>query len=122
VAFFALVFLQALGGLAVHFVLPRFRSHAGRGAGNYLHWALGLCVCGVGWAVAWLGLTTEWEYRGHGKPAFGYRVGWGVVMGLWILLYAAGLTLLPRQLRRERETADRDADIAPLQSPDIKSS
>lgn len=120
-SFFALVFAQALLGLCVHFLRPLFSKRSGRGAVNYLHWALGLCVAGVGWAVAWLGLTTEWEYRGHGKPAFGWRVGWGVVMGLWILLYVAGLALLPRQLQRERDEAERDADIAPLQSPDMKS-
>ncbi|KLT45738.1 hypothetical protein CC85DRAFT_299386 [Cutaneotrichosporon oleaginosum] len=115
VAFFALVFAQALLGLCVHL----FRKRGRRGPGNYAHWGLGLAVVAVGWTVAWLGLTTEWQYRGHGKPAFGWRVGWGVVMGLWILLYAAGLALLPRQLRRERAAAaeERDADVAPLQSP-----
>lgn len=110
----------------VHFVRPRLSSRSGRGISNYIHWVLGLCVAGVGWAVAWLGLTTEWEYRGHGRPTFGWRVGWGVVIGCWIALYAAGLALLPRQLRREREAAERsglrdpDADVAPLQVAESK--
>lgn len=104
-AFFALVLAQILGGTFLHFVRPRlaFMRSTTRGIPNYVHMLGGLSTIGVGWATAWLGLTTEWEYRGHGKPAFGWRVGWGVVMGLWILLYAAGLFLVPRQLRRERE-------------------
>lgn len=118
-AVFSLVVFQALLGLFVHFVRPRLASKrqaqaqaqgapgtTGRGVPNVVHWALGLATIGVGWAAAWLGLTTEWERRGHGTPAFGWRVGWGVVMGLWILLYALGLGLLPRQLRREREARE----------------
>ncbi|GMK59817.1 hypothetical protein CspeluHIS016_0900340 [Cutaneotrichosporon spelunceum] len=100
VAFFAIIITQAALGILTHaFGGPR------RGVLNYIHWVFGLCAIGVGWAVAWLGITNEWEYRMHGKPAYGYRVGWGVVIGFWILMYAVGLTLLPRQLKRERADA-----------------
>ncbi|BEJ18245.1 hypothetical protein CspHIS471_0705220 [Cutaneotrichosporon sp. HIS471] len=126
VSFFSIIFVQAFLGISVHFL--RGESKSGRGILNYIHWAFGLCVVGVGWAVAWLGLTNEWQYRGHGKPSYGYRVAWGVIIGFWILVYAVGLTLLPRQLKRERTEADRvaaghetETDVAPLHAPGRKS-
>jgi hypothetical protein len=84
---------------------------------HYVHWGLGLVVIGLGWAVAYLGLTSEWAYRGHGTPAHGWLIGWGVVVALWGVAYLLGLGLLPRQLRREKEGREeimRSKEITPL--------
>lgn len=106
-ALFALVIAQLLLGAGAHLIGPRapraLKTRTGRSVLHGAHWGVGLAVVGLGWAVAYLGLTSEWEYRGHGHPSRGWRAGWGVVVGVWILLYAMGLGLLPRQLRRERE-------------------
>ncbi|KAL1404910.1 hypothetical protein Q8F55_008522 [Vanrija albida] len=112
VALFALVWLQALLGAATHALGAR---RGGRGVANVVHWTLGLATIGLGWAVAWLGFTSEWSYRGHGAVSGKWKIGWGVVVGLWVLAYVAGLGLLPRQLKRERAT-DEVARVARLDS------
>lgn len=106
-ALFALVLAQVMLGLGAHFLgkrLPtRLKTTTRRSALHFAHWAMGIVIVGLGWAVAYLGLTSEWEYRGHGHPRGGWKAGWGVVIGVWIVLYALGLGLLSRQLRQETE-------------------
>lgn len=117
-ALFALVMAQLLLGLGAHFIgsrMPRtLKTGTGRSALHFMHWGLGIVAVGLGWAVAYLGFTSEWEYRGHGHPSKGWRAGWGAVIGVWIVLYCLGLGLLPRQLRRERErVTQKDTALAP---------
>lgn len=106
-ALFALVLAQVMLGIGAHFIgsrLPRrLKTFTGRSALHFVHWAMGIVIVGLGWAVAYLGLTSEWEYRGHGHPSGGWKAGWGVVIGVWIVLYALGLGMLQRQLRQETE-------------------
>lgn len=101
VSLFVIVWVQALLGAVTHAVGAKRLQ---RGPLNFVHWTLGLATVGLGWAVAWLGFTSEWTYRGHGEVSHKWRIGWGVVIALWILAYAAGLSLLPRQLKREAAT------------------
>lgn len=114
-ALFALVLAQVMLGLGAHFLgkrLPtRLKTTTGRSALHFVHWATGIVIVGLGWAVAYLGLTSEWEYRGHGHPSGGWKAGWGVVIGVWIMLYALGLGLFPRQLRWERKRVAPQSEV-----------
>lgn len=105
-ALFTLVIAQALLGVCAHFLgrrMTHLKTRTGRSALHFFHWFLGFVVIGLGWAVAYLGLSSEWEKRGHGHVSGGWKAGWGVVLGIWITLYVIGLGFLPLQIRKERE-------------------
>ncbi|TXT13508.1 hypothetical protein VHUM_00875 [Vanrija humicola] len=115
VALFSLAMLQTLLGLVAHFYRPgsrvrpyTFETKRGRGPSNFIHVAVGIVIVCVGWATSWYGFTSEWTYRGHGLTPYGLRIGWGVIVALWLSLYVFGIIFfLPRQLRIE--SADRQA-------------
>lgn len=115
VALFSLAVLQTLLGLIAHFYRPGYRvrpytfeTKRGRGPSNFIHVAVGIVIVCVGWATSWYGFTSEWTYRGHGPTPYGLRIGWGVIVALWLTVYVFGIIFfLPRQLRIE--SADRQA-------------
>ncbi|BEJ17130.1 hypothetical protein CspHIS471_0605310 [Cutaneotrichosporon sp. HIS471] len=117
-ALFVLVILQIILGFYSHFYKPghRMKQHTfetkrGRGPTNFLHVAFGIITVAVGWSACWSGFTVEWTRRGHGVAAYGFRVGWGMIVMLWIVLYILGLIFfLPRQLKIE--SAQRATDVA----------
>lgn len=109
VALLVLVILQGLLGCFAHFYVPgprvrqyTFMTKRGRGPSNFIHVALGIIVVSVGWSSAWTGLTDEWTRRGHGVPDYGFRVGWGILIMVWMVSYFLGVAVfLPRQLQIE---------------------
>lgn len=117
-ALFVLVILQILLGCFSHFYKPghtvrnfTFETKRGRGPTNFLHVAFGIITVAVGWSACWSGFTVEWVRRGHGVPAYGFRVGWGLIIMIWIVAYILGLIFfLPRQLKIE--SAQRATDLA----------
>lgn len=117
-ALFVLVILQIIIGFFSHFYRPghtmrhyTFETKRGRGPSNFFHVVFGIITVAVGWSACWSGFTVEWIRRGHGVPAYGFRVGWGLVVMIWIILYILGLIFfLPRQLKIE--SAQRATDLA----------
>lgn len=114
VALFALTIVQILLGLFAHYYTPGWRvrrfvfeTKRGRGPSNFLHVIMGVIIVAVGWSTCWTGLTDEWHRRGHGIPKNGFRIGWGMIIMLWIAAYFLGIIfLLPRQLRIESKQRD----------------
>lgn len=110
-AVLTLVILQGLLGCIAHFYVPgprvrkyTFMTKRGRGPTNFIHVLFGIIVVSVGWSAAWTGLTDEWHRRGHGVPEYGFRIGWGIIIMVWIILYFFGvLVFLPRQLQIESQ-------------------
>ncbi|OCF55017.1 hypothetical protein L486_07673 [Kwoniella mangroviensis CBS 10435] len=103
---FILSIIQTLLGILTHWWQPKHRlqTKSGRGPVNLLHMILGLVVVGIGFGTVWWGLDEEWErYSGSGKPNVGWKVGWGLVVGITALAYLGGFYFLPRQLRMEKE-------------------
>lgn len=117
-ALFVLVILQIVLGCFSHFYKPghtvrnfTFETKRGRGPSNFLHVVFGIITVAVGWSACWSGFTVEWVRRGHGVPAYGFRVGWGLIVMFWMLAYILGLIfMLPRQLKIE--SAQRATDLA----------
>ncbi|TYJ58907.1 hypothetical protein B9479_000340 [Cryptococcus floricola] len=116
-ALFVLCIFQTLLGIYTHSYRPtpnqkRFTTSSGRGPSNFIHMTLGLVVVAIGFATVWKGLDEEWEiWSGTGKPATGWKVGWGLVVGITALVYLAGLYLIPRQLHNERQRRNLSATI-----------
>nr|XP_019045750.1 hypothetical protein I302_06141 [Kwoniella bestiolae CBS 10118]OCF24680.1 hypothetical protein I302_06141 [Kwoniella bestiolae CBS 10118] len=103
---FILSIIQTLLGILTHWWQPKHRlqTKSGRGPVNFLHMLLGLVVVGIGFGTVWWGLDEEWErWSGTGAPSVGWKVGWGLVVGITALAYIGGLYLLPRQLKMEKE-------------------
>ncbi|WWC88768.1 uncharacterized protein L201_003681 [Kwoniella dendrophila CBS 6074] len=103
---FILSIIQVLLGILPHFWQPKHKlqTSSGRGPINFLHMLLGLVVVGVGFGTVWWGIDQEWEmYSGKGKPNVGWKVGWGLVVGITAIIYLGGFYLLPRQLKMEKE-------------------
>lgn len=133
-ALFALVVTQVMLGLCAHFLgrkWRRMKTRTGRSPLHFFHWFMGFVVVGLGWAVAYLGLSSEWERRGHGHVSGGWKAGWGVVLGIWITLYVLGLGFLPGQIKKDRdrlaprpvgpemaETAETAAMVEPAPPPE----
>ncbi|ADV21802.1 Conserved hypothetical protein [Cryptococcus gattii WM276] len=105
-ALFVLCIFQTLFGLFTHFYHRphRLQTAAGRGPTNFIHMVLGLVIVAVGWGTVWKGLDEEWGmYSGTGRPAIGWKAGWGLIVALVSIAYLGGFYLLPRQLSFERE-------------------
>ncbi|WVR06275.1 hypothetical protein IAU60_003305 [Kwoniella sp. DSM 27419] len=101
---FILAIVQTCLGVFTHFYkrTHKFQQASGRGPSNYIHVVLGLVVVGLGFGVVWTGIDQEWAAStGYGTPSVGWKAGWGVVVGLTLLVYLGGLYLLPRQLHNE---------------------
>ncbi|WWD18392.1 hypothetical protein CI109_102842 [Kwoniella shandongensis] len=101
---FILTLLQTALGLFVHFYQRshRLQTASGRGPTNFLHVALGVVIVGIGFGTAWKGIDEEWGlYSGTGKPSVGWKVGWGLIVAIVVILYLGGYYLLPRQRRNE---------------------
>ncbi|WVQ72831.1 hypothetical protein IAR50_002392 [Cryptococcus sp. DSM 104548] len=116
-ALFILSIFQTLLGIYTHSYRPtpnqkRFTTSSGRGPSNFIHMALGLIVVAIGFATVWKGLDEEWEiWSGTGKPATGWKAGWGLVVGITALVYLAGFYLIPRQLRNERQSRNMSSTL-----------
>nr|XP_018262482.1 uncharacterized protein I303_05499 [Kwoniella dejecticola CBS 10117]OBR84640.1 hypothetical protein I303_05499 [Kwoniella dejecticola CBS 10117] len=103
---FILAIFQVILGILTHWWQPKhkFQTSSGRGPVNFLHMILGVTIVGVGFGTVWWGIDEEWErWSGTGAPNVGWKVGWGLVVGITALAYLGGLYLLPRQLKMEKE-------------------
>lgn len=99
VTVFALIFVQAALGLAAH----RLNAKKGKRYLGYIHAPLGLLIFGL----AFWNMETGWNIWGSGYVAGAaprdVLYAW---MGLLVLLYLIGLTLLPKEIKRSREGHD----------------
>ncbi|ORY28521.1 hypothetical protein BCR39DRAFT_535096 [Naematelia encephala] len=121
VALFILVILQIALGLGSHYYRPSrtivFSTASGRGPSNFSHVALGLVVLALGWATAWFGIDSEWKvYDGKGLNV-GWKVLWGLAVGITSTAYLVGIgILLPRQRNLEaqqrRQRRDQDLELS----------
>ncbi|GFZ45290.1 hypothetical protein JCM24511_03016 [Saitozyma sp. JCM 24511] len=117
---FILVIFQVLLGIFVHWGrgrIPKTGTSPGRGPTNFIHMAFGLVIVATGFATAWEGLNSEWPlWSGTGAANVGWKVGWGLIVGITTLAYLASLIfLLPRQLKME--SAKRGGNTSSASSP-----
>ncbi|KIJ39421.1 hypothetical protein M422DRAFT_257740 [Sphaerobolus stellatus SS14] len=103
-----LYFAQCALGAFIHFVKIRFRW--GRPPQNYFHAILGLLIVGLSVYQIWLGFAREWP-GATGRPnlSSAYTIAWLTWSIALVVLYAGGLTLLPRQWRQERTSKNSNA-------------
>ncbi|EIW63573.1 uncharacterized protein TRAVEDRAFT_69519 [Trametes versicolor FP-101664 SS1] len=106
IAIFVLYLAQVAGGLTVHFLKPRLWA-LGRGrrpVQNYVHAVFGLLIIAFAMMQVRTGFRTEWPLQtGRGSIGNGANGFWYFWIIFLIVLYAAGLSLLVRQFRLERE-------------------
>ncbi|OCB92085.1 CBD9-like protein [Sanghuangporus baumii] len=105
IAIFVLYFVQcALGGI-IHFIkpAPRRNDTRTRPPQNYAHAVIGLLVIGLSFYQVRTGYKGEWESMGRGPAPKGVNEAWIAWVVVLPILYAAGLALLPRQYRQERD-------------------
>ncbi|KAJ7646591.1 hypothetical protein FB45DRAFT_890842 [Roridomyces roridus] len=116
ITLFVLYLFQCFLGAFIHYVKPKNSSR--RPAQNYAHAILGLIILAVALAQVRSGYHTEWP----GYTGLGDAPGW--VNALWIvwvialpLLYAAGLSLLPKQHAQEAAQRKKMLAIRMAQDP-----
>ncbi|KAG8793633.1 hypothetical protein FRC16_010874 [Serendipita sp. 398] len=99
-----------LGGVIHHFKPARA---TGRPPQNYFHAILGITIIALSFWQVHTGFDIEWESIGGEPVSKSIRAWWTAWIVIIPLMYVAGLALLPRQYRRERE--QRTANAAKLQ-------
>ncbi|PPR04941.1 hypothetical protein CVT24_007291 [Panaeolus cyanescens] len=105
VTLLSLYIIQLLLGIFVHFAkFPRvFRGY--RPPHSYIHAVLGLVILALAqWQIHY-GLYTEWQLADGGlhKVTQKAKDAWRALLIVFWVLYAVGLTLLPRQFAQERQ-------------------
>jgi len=99
---FIFYILQCSLGAFVHFVKNANRTR--RPPQNYLHAVFGLSIIGLSLYQVHRGYSYEWPLAtGRGPVPKGVNIVWYIWIVLLPVLYAAGLTFLPRQFRQESE-------------------
>jgi len=100
-ALVALYALQCALGAFIHWIKPK--NSTGRPLQNYLHAVVGIVLVGLGFYQVGSGLTTEWpQMTGREEFIPGAEIAWYIWAMLLPILYFAGLSLLPKQLKQER--------------------
>jgi len=100
VALFMLYLAQCGLGAFIHWVKPKVPR--GRPPQNYMHAVLGLTIIGLAFYQVRTGYKTEWPMATGLQPlSYGVDVLWYVWIVVLPLLYAVGLSLLPRQFSQE---------------------
>ncbi|KAI0369693.1 hypothetical protein BV20DRAFT_1036392 [Pilatotrama ljubarskyi] len=106
IAIFVLYLLQVAIGLTIHYVKPRSWA-LGRGrrpAQNYFHAVFGLLIIAFAMFQVRTGFRSEWPAQtGRGSVGNGANGFWYFWIIFITVLYFAGLGLLVRQFRLERE-------------------
>lgn len=109
VAVMILYIAQLVIGLFIHFVkMPSlFAGH--RPPQNYVHVLLGIAILALAAYEVHLGLYTEWLLLGglHQMSSSATRAWLALVVIFWGL-YFLGLAFVPRQLKQEKETRQRE--------------
>lgn len=108
VAIFVLYFVQAFLGLVIHKLKPK--NSVRRPPQNYMHAALGLLVIGLAFYQVRSGFGTEWPLKTGRSAPNAVNIVWYVWVVLLPVLYFAGLALLPRQFRQERQNRSKNID------------
>lgn len=128
VAIFVLYFVQAFLGLVIHKLKPK--NSVRRPPQNYMHAALGLLVIGLAFYQVRSGFGTEWPLKTGRSAPNAVNIVWyvWVVVSFFFrqvqtslypyfhppkllpVLYFAGLALLPRQFRQERQNRSKNID------------
>lgn len=104
VALFVLYFAQVTYGALVHFVKSPNRTK--RPPQNYGHAIFGLLIIGLAYYQVHLGFDYEWPTTtGRDPVSRGVNIFWIVWVVLLPVLYFAGLALLPKQFKQEKENA-----------------
>lgn len=102
IALFVLYFAQCSFGYVVHKFKPA--SHVvSRPYQNYAHAVIGLLIIALSMYQVRTGYHDEWLKTGKDPLPKGVDVVWILWITLLPVLYFAGLALLPRQFRQERE-------------------
>jgi len=102
IAIFVLYFVQCALGAVIHWVKPKNATR--RPLQNYLHAILGLFLIGISLYQVRSGIKTEWpNTTGRGELPNSTNIVWYVWVVLLPVLYALGLSLLPRQYQQEKQ-------------------
>jgi len=103
VVLFALYLFQCSLGAFIHYVKPKnFVTIVGRQPQNYFHAVFGLAIIALAMYQIRTGYRDEWpQYAQSGDVPKGVNVLWIVWCIVLPILYAAGLSLLPKQYRQE---------------------
>ncbi|KAI0644676.1 hypothetical protein C8Q79DRAFT_912708 [Trametes meyenii] len=120
IAIFVLYLLQLAVGATVHYIKPHAwaSGRGGRPAQNYFHAVFGLLIIAFAMFQVRTGFRAEWPAQtGRGSVGSGANGFWYFWIIFISVLYFAGLGLLWRQFRLERE-ARRAA--AMKESPELK--
>ncbi|KAL9710409.1 hypothetical protein Ac2012v2_006710 [Leucoagaricus gongylophorus] len=104
-ALLILYLIQLVLGLSAHFFKFRHQLHGHRAPHNYIHAAVGIAIFILAAYQMHYGLYTEWPIRTgglHVVPSAAKHAWIALIVIFWVL-YAMGLSLLPRQLRQESQ-------------------
>ncbi|KAJ7041471.1 hypothetical protein C8F04DRAFT_1078979 [Mycena alexandri] len=105
-ALLVMYFTQVFLGAFIHWIkFPFLRFPGGRLPQNYLHAVLGLAIIALASWQTHYGLWYEWTYvTGNVHPvSWRCKDFWVAIVVIIWTLYAIGLGLLPRQLRKEAD-------------------